>query len=358
MSGQDVSRGCDGCRSCCRSSRDEAGGGNSKETFCSSPVCCRPLWCKTRSSSSSSSRGGRPRANAYRNQTRGIPSRRNGRNNNLTLNSSSGRRGGSGIKASGVFLGFGLALEVAATLWAFQQAAQAGALRGDPDGTAGLAIAALAVALSAEAVEAAVGVACLRDPSRRGGVALLTGAAAAEGIGVVAVAAMLMLFLPSFAAAAPDDDTGATPRDEAWLVWMAVASAIAGVLFEAIPAGFDRAAARLPFLGAVGHALLWLGIAALEVLVAFFLVREEQGGEGSATSVATPAAAVGQRKTLAAVLEDDGEMVGLVVVEAVALVAMWIARVLWTRARLLQAVKGQEGPSRRRSSHFTRFDSV
>lgn len=252
-------------------------------------------------------------------------------------------------------LGVGLLLEVAATLWAFRLSVRAGALTGDADGTDGVAVAALAAALSGQATEAAAGVACLKNPSRSGGTALLAGAAAFEALGVVIVATVLMWLLPGFTAD-DDDSTGTSTTladsPEAWLVWAAVASAVVGVLLEAIPAVSYRVAGKVPFLGAFGHALLWLGVAALEVLVASFLVRGVAEKDSATTAVGRR-----QRDSLAATLE-DGEMVGLVVVEAVALLAVWAARGMWARARLLLAVKGQEGPSRRRSSDFTRFDSV
>ena len=271
------------------------------------------------------------------------------------MNGEAPSSGGSGIKAAGVFLGVGLVLEVVATLWAFRVAAQAGALSGGAvDGTAGLAVTALAVALTGQAVEAAVGVACLKAPPRSGGGggALLAGAATFQALGVVAVAAVLTWFLPGFTGdddSSVDNDTTTADTNATqgtWPAWAAAAIAAAGALLEAIPAGFDPAAKKLPFLGAFGHALLWLGVAALEVLVALLLVRE--GGEGSAA---------GQRETLAGIVA-DGEVVGLMAVEAVAMLAVWAARGLWTRARLLLAVKGQEGPSRRRSAVFTRADSV
>ena len=313
---------CGGCLSCCSRSGDGGGSGRN------------------------GGGGGVPTdTNRGRRRPRNPPpSSRNG------LNGEAPSSGGSGIKAAGVFLGVGLVLEVVATLWAFRVAAQAGALSGGAvDGTAGLAVTALAVALTGQAVEAAVGVACLKAPPRSGGGgggALLAGAATFQALGVVAVAAVLTWFLPGFTG---DDntttaDTNATQGT--WPVWAAAAIAAAGALLEAIPAGFDPAAKKLPFLGAFGHALLWLGVAALEVLVALLLVRE--GGEGSAA---------GQRETLAGIVA-DGEVVGLMAVEAVAMLAVWAARGLWTRARLLLAVKGQEGPSRRRSAVFTRADSV
>eukprot|EP00752_Nemacystus_decipiens_P001620 g1577.t1 len=259
--------------------------------------------------------------------------------------SSSRSGGGGGVKAAATLLGIGLFLEVAATLWAFRQAARAGALAGraagGDGGTTGLAVAALAVALAGQAVEAAAGVACLKNPLRSGAPALLAGAAAIQGIGVVALAWALTFLLPGAAS---------TPTHEEWVVWVVVAVAMAGVLLEAVSVGCTHPATGLPFLGASGHALLRLGAAALEVLVALFLVREG-GGEGSETAEA------GRRETLAAALK-DGEMVGLVAVEAAATLAVWAARALWTRARLVLAVKGLEGPSRRRSANFARFDSV
>lgn len=322
-----------------------AAGDSSEKDTTRGRACCRPLRPKTPTSSDEAPTSG--------NHARGRSPRRSRDSDHLSSSGSGGgRSGGSGIKASGIFLAFGLVLEVAATRWAFRQSAQAGALAGGADGTAGVAVAALAVALSGQAAEAAAGIACLKNPPRSGGggggTALLVGAAAFEALGVVAVAAALLLSLPSLAAAAADSP-------EACLVWGAVASAVAGVLMEAIPAvaRSDRdpatAGRELPYLGASGHALLWLGVAALEVLVALFLVREAGGRAATA--------AAGQRKTLAGVLK-DGEMVGLVAVEAVALLTMWIARGLWTRARLLLAVKGREGPSRRRSSNLARLDSV
>ncbi|CAN0473699.1 unnamed protein product, partial [Hapterophycus canaliculatus] len=82
----------------------------------------------------------------------------------------------------------------------------------------------------------------------------------------------------------------------------------------------------LPYLSALGNALLWLGVAALEILVVAYFVWQA-AGDGDLRSWD--------------ILAD--EITGLLLVEALALLALWAARVLWTRAKLLTAVEWREG---------------
>jgi len=264
-------------------------------------------------------------------------------------------------------LGLAILARTAASLWAFGQSARAGALAGDVEGATALAVTALVVTLSGLVVQAAVGFAYLRSPSRSRSTALMTGAAAFEALGAFGVAAVLAS-LPNFAgnggggvngdAGGEKGDGSAVGRSddssaELWMLSAALASVGVGLLAEvawALLPSDPTDAARLPYLGAFGSAMIWLGLAALEILIASFLVwaagaAEEDGGPG---------------RTWAALLAEDGEIIGLVVLEAVALGAMWAARLLWTRETLLAAVKGREGPSRRRSSgsSFLRFNGV
>lgn len=91
---------------------------------------------------------------------------------------------------------------------------------------------------------------------------------------------------------------------------------------------------RIFYLGAFGSATIWLGSATLEVVVATFLVWKAEGTVKSE--------------------EDSGDwdvltstLASLLALEVLALVVMWTARVLWTRAKLLLLTKVRDLPMRR-----------
>lgn len=75
-----------------------------------------------------------------------------------------------------------------------------------------------------------------------------------------------------------------------------------GALAELFATEFFLAKGRLPYLGAFGNGLVWLGSAAMEVIVASFLVWE------------------GERVTTWELLRDG--VIGLVTVELAGLLAM------------------------------------
>lgn len=99
------------------------------------------------------------------------------------------------------------------------------------------------------------------------------------------------------------------------LVWATVPIVAVGTLAEITAERSDRAAGVLPYLGAVGNALVWLGAALLKIVVTSCLLWT---GAGS-------------RDMAALVLESAG----LFAPELLGLVAMWTARGLWARANKL-----------------------
>ncbi len=332
----------DGCCSCCRSSTDDEDG----------DAAAAAAAARTAAGAAAA------RNNRARNDDRldNLGRLTRGEQN---LNRGGGDGGGGegcksssssdGMRVFAATLGVAILARTAASLWAFGLSARAGALAGDVEGAATLAVAALVVALSGLVIEAAVGVKLRNDPSRSRGTALVTGAAAFEALGAFGVAAVLAS-LPYFAGDGGGDGGAAggsyhsSAAAELWVMSAALASVGAGLMIGVTWALLpDRSAARFPYCGAFGCALIWLGLAALEVLVASFLVWAAGTAEGDR----------GLGRAWAA------EIIGLAALEAAALVAMWAARLLWTRARLLAAVKGREGPSRRRSSgNFRSFDTV
>ncbi|CAM9351994.1 unnamed protein product [Ectocarpus sp. 6 AP-2014] len=187
----------------------------------------------------------------------------------------------------------------------------------NPTGTAELTVTALVVALGSQLIELVVGFRYLKDPSR--GTLLLAAASAAAACGVVTVASVL-LSLPGFYAYRKGYPTEVATF---WLVWAAAGGAAVGALAELLATEYFLTKGRLPYLGAFGNGLVWLGSAAMEVIVASFLVWE------------------GERVTTWELLRDG--VIGLVTVEFGGLLAMWAARFLWTRAKLLLAAKGRTG---------------
>lgn len=109
-----------------------------------------------------------------------------------------------------------------------------------------------------------------------------------------------------------------------------VAIVIIGASAEVMAECSDRAARRLLHLGTVGNGLIWLGAASLGVVVTVFLVATGTGNRDA--------------DFLA------GEVARMVAVELLGVVAMWIARYLWTRAKLLKSVKRIQGAMRKSAS--------
>ena len=176
-----------------------------------------------------------------------------------------------------------------------------------PSGTYQLSITSLIVALGSQLVEAVTGFKYLVSPRRSP--ALMTAVSAFEALGVSAVAAVIVA-LPGFFG---DDFFGLerAQRDLVfWFTWASAAVAIVGAVVEWAAERPDRWGRRRPNLGVLGNALVWLGAATLEVVVAAFQTWRVTLSPGGAVFF--------------------NEMAGLVAMEVAALVSMWTARFLWT----------------------------
>lgn len=193
----------------------------------------------------------------------------------------------------------------------------------NPSGTEELAIAALVVALCVQLLEAFVGFKYWKDTAK--GTTPTLAVSVLEALGVIAVASVL-LSLPGLYAVS--DDTSRRIPGFVWSAWTTVTIAVVGALVEIAAGCSDRALARLPYLGAVGNACIWFGAALLEVVVTLYLLYVGAGITGDAE------------------LAREGAV--LFVLEILGLVAMWVARGLWTRAKLLRSSMGRlERPPRK-----------
>lgn len=185
-----------------------------------------------------------------------------------------------------------------------------------------LTIAALVTALSSQALESFIGFIYWKDSAKQTTPTL--GASLLEALGVLVVS-LVLVGLPGFPRV-----SGAGNDQElafSWSAYTIVAVVIVGALAEAVVECSDRAARRLPYLGAVGTVFIWLGAALPEVFVTLYLLWRGIG--------------IRDADTMAR------EVAGLFSLELLGLVSMWIARGLWTRAKLLRSsVQSIKGPVR------------
>lgn len=194
----------------------------------------------------------------------------------------------------------------------------------NPEGTVELTKTSLAVALSSQFLEALAGFTYWKYTAKVTAPTLVT--SILEALGVLAVS-WVLFEIPEFKI------TKYMTGLQLVLVVVSltvVAIVIIGALAEVMAECSDRAARRLPYLGTVGNGLIWLGAASLEVVVTVFLVATGTGNRDA--------------DFLA------GEVAGIVAVELLGVVAMWIARFLWTRAKLLKSVKRIQGALSKRAS--------
>ena len=190
----------------------------------------------------------------------------------------------------------------------------------NPTGTAALTIAALVVALCSQLLEAVVGFKYWKDTDKRTAVITLA-TSVFEALGVVTVSSVL-LSLPGLFGVS--DDTSYRMHVFFYLAWITIPIVVVGALAEVAVEFSDCAANRLPYLGAVGNGLIWLGAALLEIVVTSYLLW------------------TGAR--IRDVVELLREAAGFIALELLGLVSMWIGRGLWTRAKLLsKSVKGPNG---------------
>lgn len=80
----------------------------------------------------------------------------------------------------------------------------------------------------------------------------------------------VLLSLPGFFSKFDDTTTDNTKRllGFVWLAWITITLVVSGAVAEITAERSDRAAGRLPYLGAVGNGLIWLGAALVKVVVA------------------------------------------------------------------------------------------
>lgn len=179
-----------------------------------------------------------------------------------------------------------------------------------PSGTFALSVTGLVVALGSQLIEAVVGFKYMVDPRRPPD--LMTAGTVFEALGVAAVA-VVIVSLPGFF----DDEFFGLEKTQRELVsaftWVGAAAAIVGAFTEWSGSHPDRWGQRRPRLSVLGNALVWLGAAALEVVIAAFQTWRVTLSSGWGVLAS--------------------ELAGLVAVEVSGLLAMWLARVLWTRAR-------------------------
>lgn len=179
-----------------------------------------------------------------------------------------------------------------------------------PSGTFELGVTSLVVALGSQLVEAVVGFKYLVDPRRPP--ALMTAATIFEALGVAAMAAVMMS-LPGFF----EDEFFGLEKAQRQLVfyftWAAATTVIIGAAVEWSGEHPDRWGQRHPHVGAFGNALVWLGAATLEVVVAAFQTWRVTLSSGWYLLA--------------------NELAGLVAVELSALLSMWLARFLWTMSK-------------------------
>lgn len=179
-----------------------------------------------------------------------------------------------------------------------------------PPGTFQLSVTSLVVSVGSQLVEAILGFKYLMNPRRSP--ALMIGGAVFEALGVAAIAGVI-IFLPGFF----EDDFFGLERTQRELVfsltWASAATAIVGAVAEYAAELPDYWGRGRPYLGVLGNALVWLGAATLEVVVAAFQTWRVTLSPGPAVFL--------------------NEIAGLVAMEVVALVSMWSARFLWVRSK-------------------------
>ncbi len=209
----------------------------------------------------------------------------------------------------------------------------------NPQGFGDIVIALVAVALALELLEAYVGYRRWKDPLSARGLVVI--AAAAEGAGILSI-----WFLLSFSPSGIQEDEVTDKQRGILNAFMIVifGATLAGTLAEVkYYCSGGASPSRLPYLGAVGSALIWVGSALIEVVVTAYLlwrieyrnqfpISEEDLLLDSAVSQwEIDAKNQAADETTWPVLKDAAQ--GLIVLEALGLLVMWIARALFARAK-------------------------
>lgn len=210
----------------------------------------------------------------------------------------------------------------------------------NPQGFGDIVIALVVVALVLELLEAYVGYRRWKDPlSARG---LVVVAAVAEGAGILSI-----WFLLSFSSSGIQEDEVTVNQQRILSAFMFVifGATFAGTLAEVVAYYCSSAArSRLPYLGAVGNALIWVGSALIEIVVTAYLLwrieyrnqfpisEEDLRLDPAVSQSEIDAKNQAADETTWPVLKEAAQ--GLIVLEALGLLVMWIARALFTRAKV------------------------
>lgn len=193
-----------------------------------------------------------------------------------------------------------------------------------PDGFGDITIALLVVSLIIGLVEAYVGYKRWKDPLK--GAGLVMAGSVVEGAGVLSIWGLLM-FAPYGIVRAQSEESQVSENQFKFLQLLLSLVAIATVVGMTAEIVFHRSAkahSRLPYLGVFGSALVWLGSATTEVLVTAYLVWRLQFWQSQVSDAQE---------------EEDSwpvlvaAVVGLIVLEVVALLAVWAARFCFARGK-------------------------
>jgi len=198
----------------------------------------------------------------------------------------------------------------------------------NPPGFGDIVIALVVVSLAVALLEAYVGYRRWKDPLSVRGLAVV--AAAAEGSGILSI-----WFLLRFSRSGIQKDE--VTEDQYWILgvfmFVVFGATFAGTLAEVAYYYTGAARDRFPLLGAVGNALIWLGAAFIEVLVTAYVVWRVRFREvyNPTTEDLSQAAEDELNQQTWPVLMTAAA--GLIVLEALALLVMWIARALFAGAK-------------------------
>lgn len=206
----------------------------------------------------------------------------------------------------------------------------------NPEGFGDITIALLVVSLVIGIVEAYVGYKRWKDPLR--GADLVVFGSLVEAAGVLSIWGLLVFAPQGIVQAQTDDNPQVSEHQFSFLVTLlglVPIMTVVGTLAEVV---FHRSAAahgRLPYLGVLGNALIWLAAGVTEVLVTAYLVWRLQFWKSEEDE------AEADKENWPVLV---GAVVGLIVLEAVALLSVWAARFFFARAKsMLLGAKGAAG---------------
>lgn len=189
-----------------------------------------------------------------------------------------------------------------------------------PAGFGDITIALLVVSLVIGLVEAFVGYKRWSNPLQ--GAGLVLAGSVTEAAGILSIWGLLV-FAPQGIVRAQAEEAQVSENQYKFVVALLSVVAVVTVVGAVAEIVFHRSAKvhdRLPYLGFFGNALIWLGSAMTEVLVTAYLVWrlqywKNQGSDEENWPVLVAA------------------VIGLVILEVVALLAVWAARFFFARAK-------------------------